>query len=81
MGHVNPYVDVNADDPSLEQVLQTPMKVSNIITEYLLWIGSVYIFYNFFPSCIFRIVQKKQLKHVMEQKLSLKMSWEGNLIM
>ena len=27
MGHVNPYVDVNADDPSLEQVLQTPMKV------------------------------------------------------
>ena len=27
MNQVNPYVDLNADDPTLQQGLQTPMKV------------------------------------------------------
>ena len=84
MGQVNPFVDLNADDPSLEQAVQTPMKVSLVLLQNALntlWIDSLFIFYNFFASSIFRIVQKMQLKHVMEQENALKTSWQGNLIM
>ena len=52
MGQVNPFVDLNADDPSLEQAVQTPMKVSLVLLQNALntlWIDSLFIFYNFLP--------------------------------